>query len=174
MSTTLLEKVNEPLLEDGARNGLQFADAVAQLSKVLFRVFGKREVSPGIPAAFGRLKLLEGTLGAQEAAVLYGGATGPVTPEAVKKAARIFKLLAIRGKGGALRFPKWQFLAEGGVVPGFSDVLKELAKSPVGKDVGAITFFQNPNPITGGKPPIDALKAGRLDDVLLAAVDARY
>lgn len=174
MSVSLLEKVNEPLLQEGAKNGLQLVDAVAQLSKVLIRVFGAHELSTRVPAAIGRLKLLEGTLNAKDAAVLYGGKTGPVTAEAVKKAARALKVLAIRGKGGELRFPEWQFLADGGVVPGLKDVLMELAKSPVGQDVGAIAFFQNPNPLTGGRAPIVALKAGDVADVLLAAIDARY
>jgi len=170
---TLLERVNEPLLEDAVRHGIKFEDAVSQFSKVLLRVFGKQDIPPEIPAAFGRQKLLEGSLSAREAAVFYSG-TGRVTAEAVKKATRQLKVLAVRGKGGELRFPRWQFLDQGGVVPGLQDVLIELSQSPVGQDVGAIAFFQNPNPLTGGERPIDALKAGRKDDVMLAAVDARY
>lgn len=171
--SSLIEQVNEPLLAQGAREGMDITEAVTRLTRVLLRVYGAQEISPAVPAAFGRHKLLRETVNARDAAIRYGVA-GPVTPEAVKKAARERRLLAVRGKGGEMRFPVWQFREDGGLVPGLGEVLSELGQSPAGEDMEAFAFFLNPNPLTGGVPPIEALRAGRKEAVMRAAAAARY
>jgi len=169
----LIEQVNEPLLAQSALEGIDVTEAGTQFVRALVRAYGEQEISPAVPATFGRHQLLLQTVNARDAAVRYGVA-GPVTPEAVKKAAREKRLLAVRGKGGEMRFPIWQFLEDGGPVPGMAETLAELAHSPAGEDMGAFAFFLNANPLTGGKPPIKALRAGRKEAVLRAAASARY
>jgi hypothetical protein len=117
--------------------------------------------------------LLSQTVGARDAAKLYSVAE-PVTPEAVKKAAREGRVLSVRGKGGEMRFPVWQFREDGGVVSGLAEVLAELSKIPVDDDLEAFSFFLNPNPLTEGIPPIEALRAGNKAAVLRAATASRY
>ncbi len=173
MVASLIEQVNEPLLAQGAKEGLDITEAGTQFVRALLRVYGEQEISPAVPATYGRHHLLRQTVNARDAAARYGVA-GPVTPEAVKKAARERRLLAVRGKGGEMRFPVWQFREDGGLVPGLGEVLAELSNSPAGDDMEAFAFFLNPNPLTEGLPPIEALRAGRREAVLRAAVAARY
>ncbi len=170
---SLIEQVNEPLLKQSAREGIDISEVITRLTRVLLRVYGELEVSSTVPAAFGRYELLRETVNARDAAVRYAVA-GPVTPEAVKKAARERRLLAVRGKGGEMRFPVWQFRENGGLVPGLGEVLAELAQGPAGDDMEAFAFFLNPNPLTGGVSPIEALRAGRKESVIRAATAARY
>ncbi len=170
---TLIEQVNEPLLKRSAQDGVEMSEAITQLTRVLLRVYGELKIPATIPAAVGRYELLRETVNARDAAVRYAVA-GPVTPEAVKKAARERRLLAVRGKGGEMRFPVWQFRENGGPVPGLGEVLAELAQSPAGEDMEAFAFFLNPNPLTGGVAPIEALRGGRKEAVIRAASAARY
>jgi hypothetical protein len=40
--------------------------------------------------------------------------------------------------------------------------------------MGAFAFFLNPHPLTGGMSPIEALRAGKIEAVVQAAIDARF
>ena len=65
-------------------------------------------------------------------------------------------LLGVKYRG-KLRFPSWQFDAEGpnGVIPSFPEVLRALSVSDFAKSL----WFTNPNPYLEGRRPIDALRA---------------
>ena len=75
---------------------------------------------------------------------------------------------------GELRFPVWQFKEGGGVLEGFAEALAELGRSHAGEDVEAFAFWLNLNPVTGGLRPIDALREGKIKDILRAAEAAPY
>jgi CheY-like chemotaxis protein len=112
--------------------------------------------------AFAQRKdLLEGSLTTQAVAKLLG--TSRQTPHDRVKAKT---LLAIE-ESGTLRFPHWQFDASGpnGVVPGFSEVLKELDGGPVAQ----ARWFQHPNRVLEGRTPLQAIKDGDLARVLVEA-----
>jgi hypothetical protein len=70
-----------------------------------------------------------------------------------------------RGRRGYL-YPAWQFV-DGQVVPGFEEVLAALASSGPWL---ACRFFMQREPRLGGRRPIDALRAGRLEAVKAAAL----
>lgn len=60
------------------------------------------------------------------------------------------------------------------MLEGFAEALAELGKSHAGVDVEAFAFWLNPNPVTGGLRPIDALREGKIKDVLRPAEAAHY
>ena len=61
----------------------------------------------------------------------------------------------------AVRFPVWQFSANG-VLPGLEEVLAILRASPAVDSWGAILFFLNQRDSLGGQRPLDALRAGKI------------
>jgi hypothetical protein len=123
--------------------------------------------------ALARQNLLAQTVSILNASVLFGGAR-PASKETINQAVRDKKLLVVRGKGGELRFPVWPFKEGGGVLEGFAEALAELGRSHAGEDVEAFAFWLNLNPVTGGLRPIDALREGKIKDVLRAAEAAHY
>ena len=69
----------------------------------------------------------------------------------------------------AARFPRWQFDDHGHVLPGLKDVLAVLNQDK-GMDVwGKILFFLQEKPSLDGKRPVDLLRAGKVQEVQLAA-----
>lgn len=108
-----------------------------------------------------RKKILEQSLSTQEVADLLG--TSRQTPHDRVKA----KTLLGVEHNGALRFPTWQFDPAGahGVVHGLSQVLKVLNVSPFAQ----ARWLQLPNSVLDHQTPLDALKSGRLDEVLVEA-----
>jgi len=65
------------------------------------------------------------------------------------------------------RFPAWQFdqSSQSGVVSGLGAVLAVLPRSPYSK----VLWLEHPHEELHGQRPIDALKAGKLGEVLAAA-----
>ena len=105
-----------------------------------------------------RRELLQGALTAPQVARLLG-----TTRQTPHDRAQSQTLLAIEDKG-SLRFPHWQFDANGpnGVVAGLPDVLRALDASPLGK----ISWFTLPNPHLEGRTPLETLKAGEAARVI--------
>jgi len=124
-------------------------------------------------AAFGRYQLLKDTIGEADAVLRYR-ADRQVALGTIRKAVRDKRLVVLRGEDGELRFPRWQFHRKGGVIPGLREVITSLPPWIIKDDVSVAVFFLNPNPLTGGQPPIQALRSGKVQAVILAATDARY
>lgn len=108
-----------------------------------------------------RERLLQGSLSTQEVARLLG-----VTRQTPHDRVKVRSLLAIEDKG-QLRFPLWQFDAEGpdGTVSGLPMVLRELK-------VGAFAqarWLERPNGVFEGRSPIAALKDGEVERVIREA-----
>lgn len=108
-----------------------------------------------------RQELLQDSLSATEAARLLG--TCRQTPHDRVKSGT---LLAVREKGG-LRFPRWQFDANGpdGIVAGLPDVLKALEVSPLAK----VSWFTRASPYLEGRTPLQALGAGEVERLVMLA-----
>lgn len=110
-----------------------------------------------------RKRLLEaegGTLGAQEVASFLN-----ISRQAAYKRYRAGRLLAVDCGRHGFVFPAWQFVPEG-VLPGLEEVLAALVDfDPWMK----LAFFLEANAATGGKPPLAALRRGKLKDALRAA-----
>lgn len=108
-----------------------------------------------------RRDLLKDSLGASEVAELLG--TSRQTPH---DRATSGSLLAILDRG-VLRFPAWQFDPAGpdGVIDGLPRVLRALTTSPFGK----LSWLLRPSLMLGGRRPLDALRAGTIDRVVVAA-----
>ena len=69
---------------------------------------------------------------------------------------------------GAYRFPAWQFdpRGEDGVLAGLPDVLESLEpQQPFAK----LVWLRRPNPSLGAREPVEALRDGDLERVLVAA-----
>ncbi|HUB66842.1 MAG TPA: helix-turn-helix domain-containing protein [Candidatus Methylacidiphilales bacterium] len=102
----------------------------------------------------------EPTLGTSEAAKLLN-----VSPETIRQKVKRRQLLAL-SKGSQDRvFPRFQF-HEHQVLPGFSDALAALG--PI-SPYRALSFFLDDHPELGGKPAIEALRKGRIDEVIRSA-----
>ena len=108
-----------------------------------------------------RRALLAGALSTAQVAELLG--TSRQTPHDRVASGT---LLAVRDRG-ELRFPPWQFSAEGedGVVTGLPAVIRTLAVSPLAK----VSWLTRASPLLGGETPLASLKAGRLDRVVALA-----
>lgn len=117
----------------------------------LYRAFTERD------------ELLQGALSVAQVAEMLG--VGRQTPH---DRARAERLLAIRDNG-RLVFPDWQFDPEGpdGVIAGLPEVLKAL-QGPI-SPLGRIRWFLRPKDLLGGRAPLDALRAGDVQDVVLEA-----
>jgi hypothetical protein len=89
-----------------------------------------------------------------------------ISRQMVDKRRHAGRLLAISTGRHGYRYPIWQF-HESGTLPGLEDVLKVLAPHDSWMQVA---FFVNKNERLRGRTPIDALKAGKLENVLDAAV----
>jgi hypothetical protein len=110
-----------------------------------------------------RRQLLNDALTAVQVAELLG--TTRQTPHDRYKAKT---LLAIRD-GGKLLFPIWQFDPSGpdGVLHGLRAVLKAL-DAPM-SELGRIAWFVSAKPQLQGRTPIEALRAGEVEDVVAEA-----
>lgn len=125
----------------------------------------------------GRLELLSeegGCVPSTGAAALYLGhhPSKKPNPETVRKAARENRLIAIRDGHGEILFPAWQFASSGGALGGLAAVLKELSQRPGYSEITPFVFFLQHHARTAGRP-LDALREGRIDDVVAAAIAAR-
>lgn len=120
----------------------------------------------------GLLELMSregGSVSAAAAAKLYGGRR-PVTPEALRVRAKAGTVIAVRDGLGEWLFPSWQFDKRGGVLRGLTDVLAVLRDGhPAFTDTTPLMHFLNPSPHLGGRTPLEALKAGEVDEVLRQA-----
>src|SRR5439155_14075465 len=101
-----------------------------------------------------------GTLTAEQVAGLIG-----VTGQAVEKRRRSGALIAISTGRHGYRYPAWQF-SESGTIPGLEEVLRLLTSQD---EWMQIAFFLSKDPRLNGATPLDALKAGNLEQVLSAA-----
>jgi len=80
------------------------------------------------------------------------------------------RLIAIdRGRKG-FAFPRWQFSEDGkhGVLDGLEDVLRILKQQGI-FGWGVLSFILNPTVDLNGKTPLQAMRDGQLEDVILAA-----
>lgn len=71
--------------------------------------------------------------------------------------------------GRAFRFPIWQFVPDGGLLPGMDKVLEILKKNPVMDDWGKVLFFLNLRQSLGGGNVLQVLRKGDLQTVLRLA-----
>ena len=93
-----------------------------------------------------------------------------ISKTAVLKRLESGRLLAWREERlRAARFPRWQFDAHGQVLAGLEEVLGCLDQAP-GLDVwGKILFFLQTKASLGDQRPLDLLRDGQVEAVLLAA-----
>jgi hypothetical protein len=121
-------------------------------------------IARGIPA---RRKLMEaegGSLSAQQAAQELG-----ISKAAILKRYKKGQVIAWREeRQHAVRFPIWQF-KDHRVLDGVEEVLRMLNASSRLDDLGRMLFFLSNRGFLGGKRPLDCLREGRLERVLLAA-----
>jgi len=97
----------------------------------------------------------------------------PVTKRTLAAAIRKGAIIAYRTGRCHYAVPVWQFRQEGGVFDGFSEVLRALRRKVPGYgQLFPFAFFLQADPVTDGRTPIAALRAGDVKKVL-AAVDAR-
>jgi len=152
------------------------ADAVGEASgyDVLLRILEQpdvlavlRQQNPLTPALVrglrGREELLRyegGTISAGEAAMLLG-----VTRQSVDNRRRANKLIGLSLGRRGYAYPVWQF-AQNGTLPGLTEALAVLQHFSPWMQAH---FMTTGDARLGGTTPLDALREGRVDDVLRAA-----
>lgn len=112
--------------------------------------------------AKAKQELLEragGTLGVNDVATLLG-----ITRQAVDKRRRAHRLIAIP-QGQDYAYPAAQFV-EGGLVPGLD---RALAEMPIQDSWMRLEWLLTGDDELDGASPLEALKAGRTDDVIANA-----
>jgi hypothetical protein len=93
-----------------------------------------------------------------------------ISKTAVLKRLHAGKLLAFREERlRAARYPRWQFDDHGRVMRGFEGILAVLNHDDRLDEWAKLLFFLQEKAILGGKRPLDLLRAGRLEEVRLAA-----
>jgi len=114
----------------------------------------------GIEARRQLLAAEGGTVGIQQVAALLS-----ISRQAVYKRYRAGRLLAVACGRHGYAFPAWQ-LVPGGVLPGLEKTLRALSDlDPWMK----IAFFLGETVALKAASPLEALRKGRLEDVLRAA-----
>jgi hypothetical protein len=97
----------------------------------------------------------------------------PVSRQAINEAIRRGELLAYRTGADQYMLPTWQFRPEGGVIEGFPEALQKVRETIPGADqLTPFAFFHHADPVTGGRTPLEALRAGDREQVF-AAIEAR-
>lgn len=95
-----------------------------------------------------------------------------VTRQALAQHIRNGNVLAYRSGGGDYLVPVWQFRPEGGVWDGLPEVMTAIRnKLDDSNPLTVFAFLLQAHPVTGGRPPLEWLKLGRVSEVL-AAVEA--
>jgi hypothetical protein len=103
-----------------------------------------------------------GTYDLEEVRTLLGG----ISRQAVAKRVDEGSLLAVEGPERARRYPTVQFTNSGDIIPGLKEVLRTLpSKNPWVR----LNFLVAPEARLGGRKPIDLMREGKIDDVLVAA-----
>lgn len=112
-----------------------------------------------------RRQLLADSIEATPVAELLG-----ITRQAVHEREKKGRLLAVR-EGGRLRFPLWQFDAQGddGVVLGLPLILATLDEAAPLPALAKMSWLQKANGALGGQTPVEALTQGQLPLVQSAA-----
>jgi len=112
-----------------------------------------------------RRALLHGAITTTQVAQLLG-----VSRQAVAERERKGQLLCVM-EGGQLRFPLWQFDPSGasGVVEGLPLVVRALDEVAPTPALGKMVWLRKANPSLSDLSPVEALRAGRLDEVMAAA-----
>jgi hypothetical protein len=88
-----------------------------------------------------------------------------VSEEEVERLSRQGDLLAIARPGAETEFPIWQF-SQGKILHGLKRVITALSDH---NDLAKLRFFLAGNLHLSGRSPLDALRAGDLEDVIRAA-----
>ena len=157
-----------------AEKGVAFSEVQRAYLRAV-RAAYPREETLTAAANLGFLEMMAqegGSVSAARAAQMYGG-TAPVTPEAMRKAAKAGQLIGVQDGLGEWLFPVWQFSKRGGVLPGLREVLGTLREGhPAYTDLTPITFFLNPSPHLKGKTPLQALHDGEIEAVKRQALAA--
>ncbi|WP_411874222.1 antitoxin Xre/MbcA/ParS toxin-binding domain-containing protein [Vulcanococcus limneticus] len=109
-----------------------------------------------------RHQLLACTIGTAEVNELLAAGSRQTVHDRLKAGT----LLGILDQG-KWRFPLWQFDADGpnGVIDGLAQVLQALQVSNLAK----ARWLQKPHPVFGGSTPLDLIRHGHLEDVLVEA-----
>lgn len=95
-----------------------------------------------------------------------------VTRQALAQQIRNGNVLAYRSGGGDYLVPVWQFRPEGGVWEGLPEVMTAIRdKLDASNPLTIFAFLLQAHPLTGGRPPLEWLKLGKISEVL-AAVEA--
>jgi hypothetical protein len=173
---TLLVRGIHAVLQFTALSEAAIADATAAPTNlaVLLRALSSKELlddlktaEPLAPAFIRGIvasrRLIEdhgGAVTATEAAAILG-----VSRQMVEKWRGAGKLLAVSTGRHGYRYPVWQF-EKSGILPGLQDVLKVPSPHDAWMQVA---FFVSANQRLADQTPIEALKAGKLDRVLVAA-----
>jgi hypothetical protein len=96
---------------------------------------------------------------------------GQVSRQVIERRVREGRLLAVPGPSNRRVYPTIQFGADGQVVTGVKEVLKEL---PTANPWTILNFLVNPHGSLDGRKPIDLLKAGQTELVVQAAKNLAY
>ena len=113
-----------------------------------------------------RRRLLEGALSVDQVWKVLGCKTRQTVHDRCKAGT----LLGVM-EGGVWKFPFWQFDANGpdGVVAGLPAVLKALGEYAPVSPLQKASFLIQPSPYFAGRSALQALKSGRVDDVVALA-----
>jgi len=160
-----------PLVRTARAGGATVDSLTKAFLAAIEKTYGVAEARQA-SAAVGFIQLLAaegGSVGAEEAAKLYGGPT-KVHAEAVRKAAREGNLIVVKDGLGSIYFPVWQFGVRGGTVAGLREVLEVLRQHPHYDDLLPLTFFLNPAARLGGRSPLAALRSGKAEEIAAVRV----
>ena len=113
-----------------------------------------------------RRRLLEGALSVDQVWKVLGCKTRQTVHDR-RKAGTLLGVM----EGGVWKFPFWQFDANGpdGVVVGLPVVLKALGQYAPVSPLQKASFLIQPSPYFAGRSALEALKSGRVDDVVALA-----
>ncbi len=96
----------------------------------------------------------------------------PVSSQTIYGKLLAHKLIGYPSSRGDIAVPVWQFKKEGGMIDGLPAILKVIHQRVPGADnITPFAFLLQHNSLTGGRIPLDLLREGKVD-VVMVAVEA--
>ena len=101
----------------------------------------------------------------EELRVLFG-----MTPADLMARRANFCILSWKDEKDAFHYPQWQFLGDGGLLPGVQTVLRIFSSQDTWR---VLRYFLCPRSQMDWSSPLDLLRAGKVEKVVAHAATAR-
>ena len=99
----------------------------------------------------------------------------PITPQTMRRLIRCGRVIGYKMADRSYAIPAWQFKPDGGLIDGLATVMRRIRRDlPNTEGLTPFTILLLENPLTGNETPLNALRRGKLAEVLEVVYAAKY